>query len=261
LLTTCGLNHVGGPESDEYGERGLHGPVSNIPAELESVIQPDPANGKLDMSITGIIKQTPIFGPSLELRRTISGKIGEASISIHDEVINRGNSSAPHMLLYHLNFGWPLIDEGTDILWQGNWKPRFEDGKNRIFKEDNNFKKCAGPMAEHSGFGEDVGVIDSYANASGDCLSGLYNEKIGLAVAIKYKKKQMPWLTNWQHLGRGEYVVGMEPGTNPPIGQAKARELGTLIMLEPGERRKYEVEIDVLGDKENISRFLEKVNQ
>src|SRR5215217_4602885 len=30
LMVTCGLDHVGGPESDGYGERGLHGEVSNI---------------------------------------------------------------------------------------------------------------------------------------------------------------------------------------------------------------------------------------
>jgi hypothetical protein len=41
LLTTCGLTHAGGPETDEFGERGLHGLISNIPAEIESIIQPD----------------------------------------------------------------------------------------------------------------------------------------------------------------------------------------------------------------------------
>src|SRR5680860_249237 len=29
LLTTCGLSHTGGPESDSFGERGLHGNISN----------------------------------------------------------------------------------------------------------------------------------------------------------------------------------------------------------------------------------------
>src|SRR5215212_4052836 len=55
LLTTCGLSHIGGPESDEFGERGIHGLISNIPAQIESILQPDPANGNLEMSITGII--------------------------------------------------------------------------------------------------------------------------------------------------------------------------------------------------------------
>jgi hypothetical protein len=54
LITTCGLSHVGGPEQDEYGERGLHGLISNIPAEVVSIIQPDPARGIFSMSITGI---------------------------------------------------------------------------------------------------------------------------------------------------------------------------------------------------------------
>src|SRR3954471_5634587 len=41
LLMTCGLSHVGGPEADEYGQRGLHGEISNLPAEIESIVQPD----------------------------------------------------------------------------------------------------------------------------------------------------------------------------------------------------------------------------
>src|SRR4028118_2162931 len=41
LVTTCGLDHVGGPESDGSGERGLHGQISNTPAEIETIRQPD----------------------------------------------------------------------------------------------------------------------------------------------------------------------------------------------------------------------------
>ncbi len=74
LLVTCELTHVGGPESDEFGERGLHGSISNTPAEIESIIQPDPMVGEMEMSITGRIKQTKIFGPSLELKRTRTAK-------------------------------------------------------------------------------------------------------------------------------------------------------------------------------------------
>ena len=124
LLTTCGLSHVGGPERDEYGERGIHGRISNVPAEIESIVQPDPVAGKLDFSITGRMRETTVFGPSLELRRTISGMLGQATIQIHDEVVNRANTPASHMLLYHVNFGWPFADEGTKLIWQGDWQAR-----------------------------------------------------------------------------------------------------------------------------------------
>ena len=119
LVTTCGLSHFGPPENDEHGERGLHGLISNQPAEIESVIQPDLRRNQMDMSITGRIRETQIFGPSLELRRTVSSTLGKPLIRIHDEVTNVGNTSTPHMILYHCNFGWPLADEGSDILWEG----------------------------------------------------------------------------------------------------------------------------------------------
>ncbi len=256
LLTTCGLSHVGGPETDEFGERGVHGLISNTPAEIESIIQPDPTIGKMEMSITGIMKETKIFGPSLELRRTISATLGQPTIRIHDEVINRANTPAPHMILYHFNFGWPLIDEGTDILWHGAWQSMEGDKADKIFKEGNDFKKCKGPLTKHSGTGESVAAIDVTADSSGRCTCGLFNENLGLAVAMRFNKKQLPWLTNWQHWGKDEYVTGLEPGTNPPIGQAKARKENQLILLEPGERRTYDVEMEVLEDEAAIKKLL-----
>ncbi len=259
LLTTCGLSHVGGPETDDFGTRGLHGQISNTPAEIESIIQPDPLVGKMEMSITGIIRETRIFGPNLELRRTISGKLGESTIKIHDEVINRGNTTAPHMMLYHFNFGWPLVDEGTEILWQGAWQSRDGDPNNPIFREGNEFRRCPAPLDEHSGSGEEAAFIDIAADATGKCTCGLHNSSLGIAVALQFPKNQLPWLTNWQHWGKGEYVTGLEPGTNPPIGQAKARQHNTLIQLAPYESRTYDIEITVLAHKEAIDELKKNV--
>ena len=259
LLTTCGLTHVGGPEADEYGERGLHGTISNIPAEIESITQPDPFTGKMDMQITGIIHQTQLFGPSLQLRRTISGTLGKASIHIHDEILNRGNTAAPHMVLYHCNFGWPLADEGTDILWQGEWQPREGAHNAFIFNEQHNFRKCPAPLNEHNGKGEAVGFIDIVADSNGISTCGLYNRQLQLAVALRFPKAQMPWLTNWQHCAEGEYVIGVEPGSHPPIGQAAARASKQLLFIEPGEKKQYDLEIEVLHTTDSINHFLRQV--
>ena len=248
LLTTCGLDHVGGPESDQYGERGLHGLISNSSAEIVSIIQPDPVAGKMDMSITGIIKQTRMAGPSLELKRIISGTLGKAAIEIHDEVLNRGNTPAPHMILYHFNFGWPLVDEGTEIIWKGEWQPREHSSKNKIFKEGNDFRTCVAPMDEHAGGGEEAVFINATADEAGNCTCGLYNPNLGILLSLRFKKEQLPWLTNWQHWAKGEYVTGLEPGTNPPIGQARAREEQQLIMLAPGESKTYQLKLEVFDN-------------
>ncbi len=259
LMTTCGLSHIGGPESDEQGERGLHGQISNSIAEITSIIQPDPAAGKLDMSISGIIRETQVFGPSLELRRTISGTLGEPTIRIHDEVHNRGNTTVPHMMLYHVNLGWPLVDEGSKIFWKGDWKAR-ESDDTVIFKESNDFRSCPAPMESHSGGGEEAAFIDVDADKSGNCTCGVYNIELEIALSLQFKKSQLPWLTNWQHWGKSEYVTGLEPGTNPPIGQAKARETNALIHLAPGESRQYDLEFEILEGEEFIRNFLKDNN-
>jgi hypothetical protein len=234
--------------------------MSNISGELESIVQPDPVQGKMEFSLRGKMKQTRVFGPSLDLKRTISGTLGQAIIKIHDEVTNRGNMPVPHMLLYHLNFGWPLADEGAEILWHGPWQFSGDKNSARIFREGNNFRKCPGPLATHNAGGEEVAFIDIVPDASGRCTAGIFNHKINLAIAIRFNKKELPWLTNWQHWGKGEYVTGIEPGTNPPIGQAKARAAGTLIFLEPGETRSYNLEMEVIDRESSIKQLLKQTN-
>ena len=242
LMTTCGLTHAGSPDE----EHGLHGRISNIAAEVESIVQPDPANGKLDMSITALIKQSSVFGPSLELRRTISSRIGEPVIVVHDVVTNRGNTPAPHMMLYHCNFGWPLADKGAEIIWQGNCNSRGLDMDNRIFDGTDKCRKIPAPLQSHRAFGEAGGFIDIAADKKGNCITGIRNKKIGLTVLIKFRKKQLPWLTNWQHWGPGEYVTGLEPGTNPPIGQIEAKRQKKLIYIKPGKSKTYNLEFAAL---------------
>ncbi len=173
LLTTCGLDHIGGPEKDEYGDRGLHGAISSMPAEIESIIQPQPFAGKMEMSMTGSMKQSRPLGNQLELKRTISSVLGQPIIRIHDEVINRGNTPAPHMLLYHCNFGWPLADEGTELVWVGDWDSPGTERGNKIFKEENTFHTCPAPLKAHEGAGEEVAFINATPDSEGNCICGL----------------------------------------------------------------------------------------
>ena len=250
LLTTCGLSNAGPPNTDEGGSRGLHGNYSNTPAELVSIKQPDIFSGDLSFEIVSKVRETTTFGPSLELLRKISGVLGFPEIRIQDKVTNLGNSPAPHMLLYHINCGWPLIDEGTRIVWQGEKRPKPTDANNTDFNRKYEFTQCAGPMDEHAGFGEDVAFIDPKADADQTVVCGYMNDNLGIGLKISFSKTQLPWLINWQHWGKNEYVTALEPATHPPIGQANARENGSLIFLEPGESRSYDLGMEVLtGEK------------
>lgn len=246
LLTTCGLSNAGPPNSDEGGERGLHGNFSNIPAELISIKQPDLFRNDLSFEIVGKITETSTFGPSLELTRTISGELGSSAIRICDRVLNRGNTPAPHMVLYHLNCGWPLIDEGTRIVWHGEIIPKANDINNTDFNKKHQFTRCAPPLKEHDGFGEDVAFIKPSSLDADQVVCGYANDELQLGLKISFSKKQLPWLIHWQHWGENEYVTALEPATNPPIGQAEARKNQTLIMLQPGEYKSYELTLEAI---------------
>jgi len=127
---------------------------------------------------------------------------------------------------------------------------RDRDDSMSDFNKEHRFTKCAEPLNEHSAFGEDVAFIDPKAGGNNQVTCGYMNDNLQLGLSISFSKKQMPWLINWQHWGKNEYVTALEPATNPPIGQAAARENGTLILLEPGESRTYEIKLKVLnGDK------------
>lgn len=255
LLTTCGLTHFGPPESDESGERGLHGRYSNIPAEVESVVQPKLTAGS-EMSITGTVKETRLFGSLLELRRTISSKLGESVIKIQDVVTNAGNTESPLMLLYHCNFGWPMVDDGSELLWKGKYTLRGGPLDGEMFNDKRNYRKCMPSIESHRGAGEALAFVDIEADKDGFCRAGLVNRKLVAAVAMTFQKKQLPWLNNWQHWGFGEYVTGIEPGTNPPMGQGKAKQAGQLMYIKPGESKNFELELKILTDTKEIDNFV-----
>jgi hypothetical protein len=160
------------------------------------------------------------------------------------------------MLIYHCNFGWPLADEGAVLLYRDQKSVQESIANNERSVSMVRFKKCPATLEAHNGSGEAVDFIDIAANKEGNCFCGIENKKIGIAVTLQFPKKQLPWLTSWQHFAKGEYVTGIEPGTHPPIGQAKARKEGSLLFLEPGESRQYDLELNVLTNENSIQSFI-----
>ncbi len=260
LVTTCGLTHIGGSEKDGDTERGLHGKISNVPAIVESIIQPDIIAGKNEMSITAITKQADALGTNLQLRRTISSTVGQPSIKIKDVVTNLSSSPAPHMILYHCNFGWPLVAPGVDIILNGKYQPMSGEMHHEVFNSKNNFKKCAKPRNDNEKGFQGCALVDLKTDRNGCCLAGICNKKLGLGIAMKYKKAQLPVLTNWQLWKKGDYITALEPGTNGPIGQNAAKKQKELIYLAPGKSRTYEIEFTVLTGKKQIDSFIKSAS-
>ena len=129
LLTTCGLTTMGPPSIDDGKELGLHGRISNTPAEkvlADGCWEKD----SYKMWVQGKVREVSVYGEKLELSRTITTWMDKPKIILEDTVENFGSETSPLMMLYHVNIGFPVMDEDSRLLkGKGTVEPRDMEAK------------------------------------------------------------------------------------------------------------------------------------
>ena len=250
LLTTCGLTHVGPPERDTItGEqRDIHGNYTRTPASQINFDTHDDM-----MRLTCVIHQGILFGEQLQLRRTITLKLGEPEINIRDEVTNLGDLPVPLMILYHCNLGYPLIREGAEMLVASAVYQRDDEAKRGAATWDR--YEAATPAYAEQVFFHHVKHINrdgqSYASAV------VVNDEFGLK--FMWNTQHAPYLTQWKNTRQGSYVCGIEPGNCIPEGQNSARDAGRLVMLAPGESQIFNLRLSIIDGAEAIRKCREQI--
>ena len=253
LLCSCGLTYYGAPCEDEGVPLGLHGRVSNIPAK-EVSLETGWEGHEYIIGVKGKVRESSVFGPNLCLTRSIWSFAGEDRLFVHDEVTNEGHESAPHMMLYHINFGFPVVDAGAHLVSPSlTVTPRDAEAENG--KESYNIFP-----APRAGFKEKVYYHDLAQLKNGTTTLGIVNPNLQFGAYISYYKRQLPHLIEWKQMGKGHYVVGLEPGTNLVEGRAKERAEGRLKMLRPRQTATYDIEIGVLTTMDDIRGFEKDVS-
>ena len=235
LVVSCGPLNTGAPCDDNGKHFGLHSLHSNTPATVEFITNPDPARGRYEMNITGIVRTARVFNPNLELRRTISSTLGEPTIRIYDQFTNRGNEPVEHAWLLHINFGYPLLAPGeSTYCYKGKLSPRADSVD--WFKPGRDYRAAPEPQESHRGTGEVFSYIDADTDEDGMVTSGVINRNRGFGVEVQFNKEHYPRLGNWQHWGpNGSYTGALEPMTAGVEGLTTDRQRGWLRTLEPGE--------------------------
>lgn len=226
FLTTCGLQNVG-PAGKEGGETfGLHGSISNTPAEFVSCTQTGES-----LEIQGMIRDERIFGCKLQLKRRISCSLKENSIEIQDIVENTGDRDAPLMILYHFNTGYPLLSEKAE-LYIGSKEVRPRDAIAEKGAENWMYVEKPQPGYQEQCF---------YHRFSGAGKAGIYNQDCDIGFFMEYSTAELPAFTQWKMMGIRDYVMGLEPGNCNPEGRVKLREKGKLDMIKPKEKKNYKI--------------------
>jgi hypothetical protein len=259
LLTSCGPTNAGGPANDAGEEVGLHGPHSGTAATLESIVQPDPRREKNDMSVTAVVRYGAFYGPCIELRRTITSRLGENWIDVQDHFYNAGNEPQPHAWLLHINFGYPLCDKGSEFCYDAaKIEPLADPAAQKYFAAKGPaYKKIPDPLSAHHGPHSVVAYLyPKPTSKNGDTTVGIVNRGLGFGVAVHYNTREFPRCGNWQHWGLHEYVGALEPMTGGVEGRDKDRANGWLRTLEPGAETSYQYRIEVVSDKAGVKRLL-----
>ncbi len=250
LLTTCGPETIGRTTDEDGRVVNLHGRFSNTPAAVVGIHQPSGEGSEFGIDL--LVRDTRMFGPCYEVRRSLRGRIGGATLDLRDVVMNIGDRLQPHSWLYHINPGYPLLDTAARLVYRGkldhHWlKPAPEASPTAADLDA--WKTIPPPQPDHAGGGErGVVVIVPEARGGDPATVGLVNRHRSLGLAIRFRPDQLPRLANWQHLGpRGSYVTGIEPFAGTMIGSEDPFP-GSQIVLEPGESRVYDLSLSVTTD-------------
>jgi len=242
LVVTGGLDTFGYPSTDAGVELGLHGRASAIPARGLSW-DADWDGDDYVLRARGRMKQVSFHGEHLQLTREITAKLGENRFAIHDVVENLAGRPEPHEILYHFNVGFPLLDEGTELEVDSTLQGLDEHAR----AVEGSAKQVHGPVF---GFEEQVLVHDTRPDAAGWVTARVVNRGFGggrgLALAIRYRKDELPYLWQWRNFRERAYVMGVEPANAHMSGRAYNREHGTLPILAPDERREYHLEVEAM---------------
>jgi hypothetical protein len=248
LLVTCGLSNVGWAVDEDGRHFGLHGRYSTIPAKQVSM---DSAwdGDEYRFWVKGRVQETVIFNENLTVTRTISSAAGADALEVHDVIENSGYRTTPCLVLYHMNFGFPLIDAGTRlVVSSSSAEPRDEQSK-------------AGAAAWHTfsgptcGFKEQVFLHRMKPDADGLGHAALVNDALdgGFGVHLSFTAATLPIMTEWKMMGEQDYLVGLEPGNCFVEGRITERQKRGLVELGPGGRIENRLRLEVLTSAKAVA--------
>lgn len=251
LMTGCGMSQVGSPCVDDGETLGQHGRLSTLPAS--AVCHTTRWEGDACvMEVRGEIREATPLKENLLLRRTIAARLGESVITIHDVVRNEGEQRTPLMMLYHVNAGWPVVNEDAKLVLRSSCiEPRDADADPGVADA----RVFSPPV---SGYREQVFYHTVTADADGFATAMIADGRRKLGLFVRYRKAELPRFIEWKMMGHGFYVVGMEPANCKVGGRARERAAGTLQFLSPGEERDFLVQIGVVEGEPALTQFMER---
>ncbi|MET2956154.1 aldose 1-epimerase family protein [Vibrio harveyi] len=254
MLVRCGYEWTGHPGVDDNGQLlSLHGRVQNTPASTVKVIIDD--NPPHRIRVQGTVSERTFKKAELVTHTELSILPGSNSFSLHDKLTNMSDYDDEYQIIYHSNFGRPILENGA----------KFSAAVKEV-SPFNNYAKAGldswqtyqGPT---KGYDEMVFNLKPIGDDSGQSLAVLHNKKSDKGVALSYNVEQLPVLTLWKNTDtyKQGYVTGIEPGTSYAYNTKYQRPLGLVPTIRAGESKYFDLTYSVLRNQNEVKQALTEV--
>ena len=255
LLVRCGVEFAGAPGEDNGTLLTLHGRIGNLPADH---VQVDFDQAKDEIILRGRVVEGAFKFGRFELWTELVTQVGSQAFSIRDRLVNVSDYAREYQIIYHSNFGPPLLQAGSE----------FEAPVNRVAPIDEYSAKDLDSFATYLGptkdYGEQVYCLqlnDDGAGSDPSTVTMLRNKASDLGVALEYRTASLPCFTLWKNTDTltDGYVTGLEPSTSYPYNRSVERENGRVPKLEPHAEVEFGLQFEFLSGPSDIQRVRQRI--
>lgn len=244
MMVTCGLDNVGGGASNG-GNFPVHGRISHVPASNFGTKTYWDGDNYI-LSAEGEVHMTKMYTRHLSIRRKIETSLDAKVIKIDDVVTNFDDSDEPFMMLYHTNFGYPLLTEKSVVKTTKCTRKGMNDMSN-----DNEHM-----MLPVDGRGEELYFQTDLGNAA---CGVIYNPELELGGYIAWDTKNLPNFLEWKNMKSHDYVLALEPCNTCGLNRDEAVKEGKIAILPAYESISNHLEIGVLDGMTEINSFVKNL--
>lgn len=255
MMVRCGFEWTGHPVNKDGVLYTLHGKAGNTPASKVEVTVDDRAPHEI--RIRGLLKEATFKKAKLDTWTELRYVPGSDSFTVHDVLTNQADYPHDYQIIYHSNFGTPILEKDARFIAPLKSVSPFNDYAKKGL---DGWDRYGAPTKD---FDEMVFNLTPKADSSGKTVAAVINRKGDKGASIEFDTRQLPLLTMWKNtdtLKQG-YVTGIEPGTNYAYPVTIEKEQGRVKQLQPGQSAEFTLTYTLLKDAGAVQKVEERVRQ
>ncbi|MDD2959706.1 MAG: aldose 1-epimerase family protein [Lachnospiraceae bacterium] len=243
---TSGLENICAPCTIDGTDYPMHGRIRTTPGEHLSG-DARWMEEEYHLTVKGEMREAALFGENMVLRREIGSVYGEKTITVTDEIENEAYREEPLMLLYHINMGYPFLDENTELMIPTRKvTARDKDGEGH----EAEYNHMDVPKENEP---EYVFIHDLKTDDQGNTEILVLNRPLGLGLKLAYNTKFLPYFMEWKSTASGDYVIGLEPSNSSVYGRPFHEERNSVHTLAPFAKETNILKFTILDGEEEIN--------